>query len=52
MEVITPATGYLACGDTGAGKMPSRRRCSSTLSEVGFEKDLAGKRVLVTAGTY
>ncbi len=22
MEVITPATGYLACGDTGAGKMP------------------------------
>lgn len=51
MEVITPATGYLACGDTGAGKMPEPEALfEHIVREVGFEKDLAGKRVLVTAG--
>ena len=51
MEVITPATGYLACGDTGAGKMPEPEALFEYIvREVGFEKDLAGKRVLVTAG--
>lgn len=51
MEVITPDTGYLACGDTGAGKMPSEEvLLSYILREIQCEKDMAGKKVLVTAG--
>ena len=51
MEVIEPDTGYLACGDTGAGKMPSEDvLLEYILREVQFEKDLAGKRILVSAG--
>ena len=51
MEVITPDTGYLACGDVGAGKMPSEQvLLEYILREVAYEKDLAGKKVLVTAG--
>lgn len=51
IEVITPETGYLACGDVGAGKMPSEEvLLSYILREVRFEKDLKGKKVLVTAG--
>lgn len=51
MEVIAPATGYLACGDTGAGKMPELEVLFEYIvREIAFGKDLAGKRVLVTAG--
>lgn len=51
MEVITPDTGYLACGDVGAGKMPSEQvLLEYILREAAYEKDLAGKKVLVTAG--
>lgn len=51
MEVITPDTGYLACGDVGAGKMPSEQvLLEYILKEAAYEKDLAGKKVLVTAG--
>ena len=50
-EVIIPASGYLACGDTGAGKMPEPETLLEyILREVAFEKDLSGKKVLVTAG--
>lgn len=50
-EVITPASGYLACGDTGAGKMPEPETLLEyILKEIAFEKDLFGKKVLVTAG--
>ena len=50
-EVITPASGYLACGDTGAGKMPEPETLLEyILKEVAFQKDLAGKKLLVTAG--
>ncbi len=50
-EVITPASGYLACGDTGAGKMPEPETLLEyILREVAFEKDLSGKKILVTAG--
>lgn len=50
-EVIDPASGYLACGDTGAGKMPEPETLLSyILRELACEKDLAGKKVLVTAG--
>ena len=52
MEVITPDTGHLACGDDGIGKMPSEQvLLDYILREIAFEKDLAGKKVLVTAGT-
>lgn len=51
MEVIDPACGYLACGDTGAGKMPEPEvLLAYILRELACEKDMAGKRVLVTAG--
>lgn len=50
-EVITPASGYLACGDTGAGKMPEPETLLEyILKESAFQKDLAGKKLLVTAG--
>lgn len=51
MKIITPATGYLACGDTGAGKMPEPETLFAYIeAEIAWEKDLAGKKVLVTAG--
>ena len=50
-EVIQPDSGYLACGDIGDGKMPSEQVLFEAIErEVAFEKDLAGKHVLVTAG--
>ena len=50
-EVIQPAHGYLACGDTGAGKMPEPETLLQyILKEVAFDKDLTGKKLLVTAG--
>ncbi|MBP5595076.1 MAG: bifunctional phosphopantothenoylcysteine decarboxylase/phosphopantothenate--cysteine ligase CoaBC [Pseudobutyrivibrio sp.] len=50
-EIINPASGYLACGDTGAGKMPEPDvLLAYILREIGHEHDLAGKRVLITAG--
>ena len=50
-EVITPASGYLACGDTGAGKMPEPETLLEyILKEAAFQKDLASKKLLVTAG--
>lgn len=50
-EVIDPASGYLACGDTGAGKMPEPETLLAyILKTIALEKDLAGKKVLVTAG--
>ena len=49
--VIEPATGHLACGDTGAGKMPEPEElCDWLLQAIQCEKDLAGKKILVTAG--
>ncbi len=50
-EVINPAVGYLACGDTGAGKMPEPEMLLSyIMRECAFKKDMAGMKVLVTAG--
>ena len=49
--VIEPASGYLACGDTGAGKMPEPEMLLDyILREIAKEKDLLGRKVLVTAG--
>mgnify|MGYP003021907517 FL=1 len=51
MEVINPAVGYLACGDTGAGKMPEPEILYDFIEkEVAYKKDLTGKKILVTAG--
>lgn len=51
MEIIEPANGYLACGDTGAGKMPEPEVLFDyILKEIAAPKDLAGKKILVTAG--
>ena len=51
MEVIQPAEGYLACGDTGAGKMPEPEELFDYIVKAAaYEKDLAEKKVLVTAG--
>ena len=51
MKVIKPAVGYLACGDTGAGKMPEPVELFDYIEqEIGAQKDLEGKKILVTAG--
>lgn len=51
VEIIEPATGYLACGTTGSGKLPDEKiLLEYILREVAYEKDLSGKTVLVTAG--
>lgn len=50
-ETITPAVGYLACGDTGAGKMPEPALLLEyILRDTAYEKDMEGLNVLVTAG--
>lgn len=50
-EIIEPASGYLACGDTGAGKMPEPAVLESyIMKEIAMEKDMAGEKVLITAG--
>lgn len=50
MEVITPATGYLACGDTGEGKMPEPELLLEYIIKALKPKDMKGINVLVTAG--
>lgn len=50
-EIIDPACGYLACGDTGAGKMPEPETLLSyILREIALEKDMQGVKVMITAG--
>ena len=50
-EVIQPASGYLACGDTGSGKMPEAETLYQYIERtLTGPKDLVGKKVLVTAG--
>lgn len=50
-EVIDPASGFLACRDIGAGKMPEPEvLLDYILKEIAFEKDMTGINVLVTAG--
>ncbi|MBR6399815.1 MAG: bifunctional phosphopantothenoylcysteine decarboxylase/phosphopantothenate--cysteine ligase CoaBC [Firmicutes bacterium] len=50
-HIIEAASGRLACGDVGIGKMPEPEvLLQYILKELAFEKDLAGKRIIVTAG--
>ena len=50
-DVIEPASGRLACGAVGKGKMPEPEDLvQHILRYIGLPHDLEGKRVLVTAG--
>ena len=50
-EIVPPEKGMLANGDMGDGRMPEEALLAEyILREIAFEKDLAGKKVLVTAG--
>lgn len=50
-EIITPATGMLANGDIGDGRMPEESvLLEAVVKEIACEKDLAGKKVLISAG--
>lgn len=50
-RIVSPTVGYLACGDTGAGKMAEPETLLEyILQEIACEKDLDGKKILVTAG--
>ena len=50
-KIIEPASGMLACRDVGKGKMPEPEVLfQHILRMIAFDKDLAGKKVLVTAG--
>lgn len=51
MEIVTPANGYLACGDVGTGKMPEPKTLyEHIIRRCAYEKDMKGMKVLVTAG--
>ncbi len=51
MQIITPDSGRLACGDVGSGKLPSEEvLVDAILKEIRYEKDMTGLSVLVTAG--
>ena len=50
-RLIEPAVGHLACGDTGAGKLPPETLLlECILDEIAMEKDMKGLHVLITAG--
>lgn len=50
-KLIEPATGRLACGDEGAGKLPSEEILVEELEKALLPvRDMEGKKVLVTAG--
>ena len=50
-HIVEPAYGHLACGDIGAGKLPSEQDLFDAIEKmIGYDKDLTGKHILVTAG--
>lgn len=50
-EIIEPVSGHLACGTSGKGKMVSPERLFEAIDHaIGYEKDLSGKQILVSAG--
>ena len=51
IQIIEPAEGLLACGDTGKGKMPEPEELYRYMErELAYPHDLDGKHILVTAG--
>lgn len=50
-QIIEPASGHLACGDSGKGKLPAPDELVKyILKEIAYSKDLIGKNILITAG--
>jgi phosphopantothenoylcysteine decarboxylase/phosphopantothenate--cysteine ligase len=51
VQIIEPASGYLACGMIGAGRLAEPEEIvAATLERLGIAQDLAGENVLITAG--
>ena len=51
IKIIEPNEGILACGDTGKGKLPEPEiLLDEIMFEIGYKKDLKGKKILITAG--
>lgn len=49
--IMTPESGYLACGDSGKGRFPKEELIlEEILYNIAFDKDMSGKRILITAG--
>ncbi|CCU79538.1 Phosphopantothenoylcysteine decarboxylase / Phosphopantothenoylcysteine synthetase [Halanaerobium saccharolyticum subsp. saccharolyticum DSM 6643] len=49
-KIITPDTGYLACGYTGKGRLPAPKRFVEEVKRELAKKDLNNKKVIITAG--
>ena len=49
-EFISPASGYLACGDVGEGKLADINTIVERVVMAVSEKDLSGKKIVITAG--
>lgn len=50
-EIVEAENGHLACGDSGAGKLPEEKLLvAHILRVIARDKDLAGRKVLITAG--
>lgn len=50
-QIVEPASGHLACGDSGKGKLPAPDvLVKYILKEIAYTKDLEGKNILITAG--
>ena len=50
-QIIEPASGHLACGDSGKGKLPSPETLVEHIKlNIAMSKDMQGKKVLITAG--
>ena len=50
-QIIEPASGHLACGDSGKGKLPSPEMLVEHIKlNIAMNKDMQGKKVLITAG--
>ncbi|MDD7593663.1 MAG: bifunctional phosphopantothenoylcysteine decarboxylase/phosphopantothenate--cysteine ligase CoaBC [Peptoniphilaceae bacterium] len=50
IRVIEPESGWLACAEMGEGRMPEAAELFDVIEDFFTEKDLRGKRLLVTAG--
>jgi phosphopantothenoylcysteine decarboxylase/phosphopantothenate--cysteine ligase len=49
-HILEPADGYLACGYEGKGRLPDPEKILETIQSLFREKDLAGEKLLITAG--
>lgn len=49
-KIITPETGYLACGYTGKGRLPAPKRFVEEVKRELSKKDLENKKIIITAG--